>query len=99
MRIFSAAFLRISRNSGSTEANASSISAWVTYVFCDFSVVFKGETWGLIPVLVMLVSAVLMVIVGLAARKKGLGWLNDYALPISLIGGMASAIPITAWLG
>ena len=74
------------------------ISAFVGYVFCDFSVVFKGETWGLIPVLVMLVSAVLMVIVGLAARKKGLGWLNDYALPISLIGGMASAIPITAWL-
>ena len=74
------------------------ISAFVGYVFCDFSVVFKGETWGLIPVLVMLVSAVLMVIVGLAARKKGLGWLNDYALPISLIGGMASAIPITGWL-
>ena len=74
------------------------ISAFVGYVFCDFSVVFKGETWGLIPVLVMLVSAVLMVIAGLAARKKGFGWLNDYALPISLIGGMASAIPITAWL-
>ena len=26
-------------------------------------------------------------------------WISDYALPISLIAGMASAIPITAWLG
>ena len=75
------------------------ISAFVGYVFCDFGTVFSGETWGLIPVCVMAVSAVLMTAVGLAARKKGLGWLNDYALPISLIGGMASAIPITAWLG
>jgi hypothetical protein len=25
-------------------------------------------------------------------------WLGDYALPISLVLGMASAIPITAWL-
>ena len=75
------------------------ISAFVGYVFCDFGTVFKGETWGLIPVCVMIVSAVLMAIAGLMSRKKGFGWLNDYALPISLIGGMASAIPITAWLG
>ena len=74
------------------------ISAFVGYVFCDFGTVFKGETWGLIPVCVMAVSALLMTAVGLLARKKGLGFLNDYALPISLIGGMASAIPITAWL-
>ncbi len=75
------------------------ISAFVGYVFCDFSSIFRGETWGLIPVCVMLVSAVLMAAAGLMSRKKGFYWLNDYALPISLIGGMASAIPITAWLG
>ena len=75
------------------------ISAFVGYVFCDFSSIFRGETWGLIPVCVMVVSALLMAAAGLAARKKGFGWLNDYALPISLIGGMAAAIPITAWLG
>ena len=34
---------------------------------------------------------------GLAMKKWK--WLGDYALPISLIAGMASAIPITAWLG
>ena len=37
--------------------------------------------------------------VGLLMRKPKLKWLGDYALPISLILGMAAAIPITAWLG
>ena len=44
------------------------------------------------------VSAVVMVICGLAMRKPKLKWLSEYALPISLILGMASAIPLTAWL-
>ena len=74
------------------------ISAFVGYVFCDFGSVFQGETWGLIPVCVMAVSALLMTAAGLMSRRPGLRWLSDYALPISLVGGMASAIPITAWL-
>ena len=37
--------------------------------------------------------------VGLLMRKPKLKWLGDYALPISLVLGMISAIPITAWLG
>ena len=73
--------------------------AIVGYVFCDFSSVFKGDFSGLIPVLVMLVSALMMGISGLAVRKLKWSWIADYALPISLIAGMASAIPITAWLG
>ena len=56
-------------------------------------------TSGLVPVLVMLVSAVVMVICGLLMKKPKLKWLSEYALPISLIAGMAAAIPITAWLG
>ena len=75
------------------------ISAFVGYVFCDFGTVFQGETWGLIPVCVMAVSALLMTAAGLMSRKDGLHWLSDYALPISLVGGMAAAIPITAGLG
>lgn len=75
------------------------ISAFVGFVFCDFSGVFKGETTGLIPVLVMAVSAVTMLIAGLLMKITKARWINDYALPISLIAGMASAIPITAWLG
>ena len=57
-----------------------------------------SATSGLIPVLVMLVSAVVMVICGLLMKKPKLKWLSEYALPISLILGMAAAIPITAWL-
>ena len=75
------------------------ISAFIGYVFCDFSGVFRGETAGLIPVLVMLVSALAITVLGLASKKKGLRVLADYALPLSLIAGMAAAIPLTAWLG
>ena len=71
------------------------ISAFLGYVFCDFSGVFHGDLTGLIPVLVMVVSALMMALCGLALKKLGWRWMNDYALPISLLVGMASAIPIT----
>jgi hypothetical protein len=58
-----------------------------------------SATSGLIPVCVMAVSAVTMIICGLLMRKPKLKWLSEYALPISLVLGMAAAIPITAWLG
>ena len=75
------------------------ISAFIGYVFCDFSGVFHGETRGLIPVFVMVAAAVVMTVLGLASKKKGLRVLADYALPVSLIAGMAAAVPLTAWLG
>ena len=62
-------------------------------------VVQYSATSGLIPVCVMLVSAVVMIICGLLMKKPKLKWLSEYALPISLILGMAAAIPISAWLG
>jgi hypothetical protein len=74
------------------------ISAFVGYVFCDFSTVFNGDTSGLIPVLVMAVAAAIMLLLGALVKILKAKWILDYALPISLIGGMASAIPITAWL-
>ena len=46
----------------------------------------------------MLVSALVMCLAGLIVKKYKWRWVGDYALPISLIAGMASAIPITAWL-
>lgn len=75
------------------------ISAFLGYVFSDFAAVFKGELAGLVPPLVMLVSALMMGVCALALKKLNWRWMNDYALPISLLVGMASAIPITAWLG
>ena len=56
-------------------------------------------TSGLVPVCVMAVSAVTMLICGLLMRKPKMKWLGEYALPISLVLGMAAAIPLTAWLG
>ena len=75
------------------------IAAFLGFVFCDFGSVFKGETYGLVPVLVMLVSALAMVLSGVLVKLTKKRWISDYALPVSLVIGMASAIPITAWLG
>ena len=75
------------------------ISAFLGFVFCDFSAVFSGGTWALVPVLVMLSSAVMMLICGLLRSITKWRWINDYALPISMIFGMAMAIPLTSWLG
>ena len=90
------------------------ISAFVGFVFCDVgrlwneaartvtdgeAVVTYSATSGLIPVAVMAVSALVMLICGLVMKVFKWKWVNDYALPISLIAGMAAAIPITAWLG
>ena len=58
-----------------------------------------SPTYGLIPVCTMLVSALVMVVCGLLMKKPKLKWLSEYALPISLVLGMAAAIPLTAWLG
>lgn len=74
------------------------ISAFLGYVFCDVTGAFKGDFKGLIPVAVMFCSALVMAVCGLIATKKGIRWLTDYALPISLISGMAIAIPVTSWL-
>lgn len=89
------------------------ISAFVGYVFCDLSRLWQSEggvftnsdgetfssTSGLIPVLVMVVAAVIMALCGLLMKKLGWKWLNDYALPISMVLGMAAAIPLTAVFG
>ena len=79
------------------------ISAFVGFVFSDISRLWNpvegySATSGLIPVLVMVVSMAVMVCCGLLMRKPKLKWLSEYAMPISLVAGMASAIPFTAWL-
>ena len=84
------------------------ISAFLGFVFCDVTNLFRSSEWliengitrtaCLIPVFVMLVSALVMVVLGLVSAKTKQRWITDYALPISLILGMASAIPFTAWL-
>jgi putative copper export protein len=89
------------------------ISAFVGFVFCDVSRLWMskngvftnsdGETFsstsGLVPVVVMVVSALIMVTCGVLMKKLKWKWLNDYALPLSMVLGMAAAIPATALLG
>ena len=79
------------------------IAAFLGFVFCDFSRLWTpgdySPTSGLIPVAVMGAAALVMVVCGLLMKKPKFAWMGDYALPISLLLGMASAIPITAWLG
>ena len=85
------------------------ISAFLGYVFCDVTNLFRSSeylasqgvtrTACLIPVCVMLAAAIVMAALGLSAKKFKIRWMEDYALPISLILGMASAIPFTMWLG
>lgn len=89
------------------------ISAFVGYVFCDVSRLWlsengvftssEGETFsstsGLVPVVVMIISALTMAICGLLMKALKWKWLNDYALPISMVLGMACAIPVTALIG
>ena len=58
-----------------------------------------SATSGLIPVCIMGVSAAVMVLCGLLMRLPKMKWLSEYALPISLVLGMAAAIPISGWLG
>lgn len=72
-----------------------------------FTATVKGDevpaqftaTSGLVPVCVMGVSMLSMLICGLLMKKLGWKWLNDYALPICMVLGMASAIPLRALLG
>lgn len=71
------------------------ISAFLGMIFATIS---NGLT-GWIPVFVMLVSAVIMSICGLLFKKFKLKWMEDYALPISMLGAMALSLPITNLVG
>ena len=67
------------------------ISAFLGMIFGNVSVGLTG--W--IPVFVMLASMLLMLICAFLMKKFKIKWIEDYALPISMIGAMALAIPIT----
>ncbi len=67
------------------------ISSFLGMVFATVS---QGLV-GWIPVFVMIAAAVLMLLCGLVKRLTAAKWIDDYALPISMLGGMALSIPIT----
>lgn len=71
------------------------ISAFMGLIFCNINIGLSG--W--IPVFVMIVSAVCMALFGLLIKVTKWNWINDYALPICMLVGMLSALPITNWIG
>ena len=71
------------------------ISAFLGMVFAD---VRKGPA-GLVPIFVLLVSALLMAVCGLLIKKKHMQWLETYAMAISMVGAMVFAAVITPLLG
>lgn len=68
------------------------ISAFVGLLFANI----RDGLPGFIPLAVALCSAVLMALCGLLIKKCRMGWLEQYALPLSMLGAMALSIPVTA---
>ncbi len=71
------------------------ISAFLGMIFADVTTGLRG--W--IPVFVMVVSSLLMLVCGFFVKVLKVKWMEDYALPISMLGAMALSIPITRLLG
>lgn len=71
------------------------IATFLGMVFADIGQGLPG--W--IPVFVMLFSSLLMALCGLLVKRFRMHWLENYAMPISMLGAMAFAIPLTAWIG
>jgi hypothetical protein len=51
-----------------------------------------GVSGGVLPVLTLLSSALIMAVCGLLVKKCGVSWLEDFALPLSMLGAMALAV-------
>ena len=71
------------------------ISAFVGTLFSE---VHLGVP-GFIPLVVALASALIMAVCGILIKKYKLAWLEQYALPLSMLGAMAASIPVTALMG
>ena len=67
------------------------ISAFLGVVFATI----REGLIGWVPVFVMIASALIMLVCGLLVKKCRARWLQDFALPISMLGAMALSIPIT----
>lgn len=68
------------------------VSAFSGLLFAD---VRQGVP-GLVPLAVALTSAVIMGVCGLLIKVCKIKWLEQYALPLSMLGAMAASIPLTA---
>ncbi len=67
------------------------IAAFSGMVFADV----RSGLEGWIPVFVLICSAIVMVVCGILIKKCNVNWLENYALPISMLCAMAFAMVIT----
>lgn len=67
------------------------ISAFLGMIFATVSEGLRG--W--IPCFIMIASALIMCVCAIFVKILHWKWMEDYALPISMLGGMALSIPIT----
>lgn len=67
------------------------ISAFLGMIFAEVTTGLVG--W--IPIFVMIVSALIMCLCALTIKKLSWKWMENYAMPISMLCGMALSIPIT----
>lgn len=70
------------------------ISAFMGVVFAD---VREGLS-GWIPVFVLLISAVVMLILGLFIKVFKMKWLETYSLAISMVVAMVGAVFLAGWI-
>ena len=71
------------------------ISAFVGFLFADI----RNGLPGLIPIAVALASALLMALCGTLIKVFKWTWLEQYAMPVCMLGAMALSLPITAVMG
>jgi len=70
------------------------ISAFLGMVFANVRVGLSG--W--LPVFVLMASSLIMAICGLLVKVYKIKWIENYALPISMLGAMAFAVLIAPML-
>jgi hypothetical protein len=70
------------------------ISTFLGVLFADIRTGLPG--W--IPIVVAVCSALLMGICGILLKVFKWHWIEQYALPLSMLGAMAMSIFITAWM-
>lgn len=78
-------------------SNAIFFALIATFVGVNVSEVTVNAA-GRVKALVLVVSALVMCVLGVCKSRFRWEWLNDYALPLCMLAGMAAAIPLTAWL-
>ena len=70
------------------------VSAFLGMIFTNV----RSGLAGWIPVFIMVFSALFMALLGYLYKRKNIGWLENYALPLSKLSAMAFASPVTNWI-